>query len=75
MVERLRPLPRVGAKKKALKVSAVRRSRIGIRAIWSLTLTSAEARAEGRPVSWAAARSAASSRYRDRVRISTKLIA
>ncbi|GGX62324.1 hypothetical protein GCM10010510_03400 [Streptomyces anandii JCM 4720] len=39
------------------------------------TLVSADASAEGRPVSRAAARSAASSRYRDRARISRKLIA
>lgn len=46
-----------------------------MRAISPETLVSAAASADGRPVSSAAARSAASSRYRDSARISRKLSA
>ena len=53
----------------------MRRSFVGIRAMSPETFVSAEASAEGRPVSSAAARSAASSRYRDSALISRKLSA
>src|ERR1700733_4570546 len=75
-VERLTPLlAMAGGKKKALKLSADRRSRVGTRDISPVTLTSAEASAEGRPVRSAPDRSAASSRYRDSAMVSRKLIA
>ena len=62
-VDRLTPfLAMAGVKKKALKLSADLRSRVGMRDISPVTFTSAEARAEGRPVRRAPDRSAASSR-------------
>ena len=51
-----------GVKKKALKCSAERRSRVGMRAISPVTFTSAEASSDGRPIRMAPERSAASSR-------------
>ena len=51
-----------GVKKKALKASADRRSRVGICPMDPVTLTSAEASVAGAPVMTAAPRSADSSR-------------
>jgi hypothetical protein len=70
-VEKLKPLRvSAGTRKKALNASAWRRSRVGIRAISPLIFVSADASADGRPVSSADERSAASSRYRDNARVS-----
>ena len=60
--DRLKPGATAGVKKNALNGSAWRRSRLGMRAMSPLILTSALASAEGCPVSTAPARSAASSR-------------
>ena len=57
-----RPWVSAGVKKKALNASARRRSRVGIRDISPVTFTSAEASTDGRPMSMAPERSAASSR-------------
>ena len=49
-MERLTPLlAMAGVKKKALKLSDARRSRVGIRDISPVTFTSADASADGRP--------------------------
>ena len=61
-VEKLKPGARAGAKKKALRGSAARRSRVGIRPMSPVILTRAEASSEGRPMRIAPDRSADSSR-------------
>src|SRR5206468_12914546 len=57
-----KPGAAAGVKKKALKGSAARRSRVGICPMAPVTLTSAEASVAGAPVMIAAPRSADSSR-------------
>ena len=64
-----------GVKKKALNGSAWRRSRDGMRPISPVILTRAAASTDGRPIRMAPERSAASSRYRERARVRTKLMA
>ncbi len=64
-----------GAKKNAFSGSTWRRSLVGICDIEPLTFCSADISALGCPVSSAPLRSAASSRYRDSILISRKLIA
>ena len=61
-------------KKKALNGSAWRRSRVGMRPISPVILTSADASSDGRPIRMAPERSAASS-VTERARVSRKLIA
>ena len=56
------PLASAGVKKNALNGSALRRSRVGMRAMSPVTFCSADASADGRPVSNAPERSADSSR-------------